>query len=62
LRAIAQVRATWYFHALGLAQYRDGKFDQALQSLEVILRLRRTLAQGLAEAVVALAISVTTSS
>jgi serine/threonine protein kinase/WD40 repeat protein len=31
-QAVAGDRLPWYFHALGLAQYRAGQFDQALQS------------------------------
>jgi tetratricopeptide (TPR) repeat protein len=31
-QAIAGAQPAWYFHALGLAQYRAGQFDQALQS------------------------------
>jgi tetratricopeptide (TPR) repeat protein/serine/threonine protein kinase len=31
-QAVARDQAAWYFHALGLAQYRAGQFDQALQS------------------------------
>jgi tetratricopeptide (TPR) repeat protein len=32
-QAIAAAPSPWYSHALGLAQYRAGQFDQALQSL-----------------------------
>jgi tetratricopeptide (TPR) repeat protein len=31
-QALAREQPAWYFHALGLAQYRAGQFDQALQS------------------------------
>ncbi len=31
-QAVAGNQGAWYFHALGLAQYRAGQFDQALQS------------------------------
>jgi tetratricopeptide (TPR) repeat protein len=31
-QAIAREQPAWYFHSLGLAQYRAGQFDQALQS------------------------------
>jgi serine/threonine protein kinase/WD40 repeat protein/tetratricopeptide (TPR) repeat protein len=31
-QAVASDLHPWYFHALGLAQYRAGQFDQALQS------------------------------
>jgi serine/threonine protein kinase/WD40 repeat protein len=31
-QAVASNQAAWYFHVLGLAQYRAGQFDQALQS------------------------------
>jgi hypothetical protein len=31
-QAVAGDHHPWYFHALGLAQYRAGQFDQALQS------------------------------
>lgn len=31
-QALASGQPGWYFHALGLAQYRAGQFDQALQS------------------------------
>jgi tetratricopeptide (TPR) repeat protein len=31
-QALASSQPAWYFHALGLAQYRAGQFDQALQS------------------------------
>jgi tetratricopeptide (TPR) repeat protein len=31
-QALASDQFAWYFHALGLAQYRAGQFDQALQS------------------------------
>jgi tetratricopeptide (TPR) repeat protein len=31
-QAIDRDQPAWYFHALGLAQYRAGQFDQALQS------------------------------
>ena len=31
-QAVASAQPAWYFHALGLAQYRAGQFDQALQT------------------------------
>jgi tetratricopeptide (TPR) repeat protein len=31
-QALARAQPPWYFHALGLAHYRAGQFDQALQS------------------------------
>ena len=31
-QAVARAQPPWYFHALGLAQYRAGQFDEALQS------------------------------
>jgi hypothetical protein len=31
-RAVASNPSVWYLHALGLAQYRAGQFEQALQS------------------------------
>jgi tetratricopeptide (TPR) repeat protein len=31
-QALAGAQHPWYLHALGLAQYRAGQFDQALQS------------------------------
>jgi eukaryotic-like serine/threonine-protein kinase len=31
-QAVAGNQGAWYFHALGLAQYRAGQFDQALQN------------------------------
>jgi tetratricopeptide (TPR) repeat protein len=31
-QAVAGDQLPWYFHALGLAQYRAGQFDEALQS------------------------------
>jgi tetratricopeptide (TPR) repeat protein len=31
-QAVTGAQPAWYFHALGLAQYRAGQFDQALQS------------------------------
>jgi hypothetical protein len=32
-RAIAGAQPAWYFHVLGLAQFRAGQFEQALQTL-----------------------------
>jgi tetratricopeptide (TPR) repeat protein len=31
-QAVVSAQPAWYFHALGLAQYRAGQFDQALKS------------------------------
>jgi serine/threonine protein kinase/WD40 repeat protein len=32
IQAVASEQLPWFFHALGLAQYRAGQFDQALES------------------------------
>jgi serine/threonine protein kinase/tetratricopeptide (TPR) repeat protein len=46
-QAVARDHYAWYFHTLGLAQYRAGQFDQALQSFTKSKVKEWTLGGGL---------------